>query len=68
MKMKHPKVTGIIKAYKSLKQLWLLFFPSRKCKNEHAGPQLIITADNITPASRIHVHSNRRNELERLSK
>lgn len=26
MKMKHPKVTGIIKAYKSLKPLWLPFF------------------------------------------
>lgn len=45
MKMKHPKVTGIIKAYKSLKRLRLLCF--------------ILPARTSTHASTINCYSHR---------
>lgn len=37
MKMKHPKVTGIIKPYKSLKRLRLLFFTLQAQTCTHAS-------------------------------
>lgn len=51
MNMKHPKVTGVIKAYKSL----------NRCKHAHMHPQLnVIPTDVITSKPHFHlcIHKN----------